>query len=153
MIRSLTELSPCLINIRVTEKGEVYNTKNGKRLNLFIRKSKGIEYLSISIYDKQKKQSRSFYVHRLVAFVYCEGYEPNRIVLHRDGDKMNNHYTNLEWIKSGQPKKARVETIETVEDITHLDNGMTIMPTEEWHRIKKYIKVLTDQIRYNNVAS
>jgi hypothetical protein len=66
---------------------------------------------------------------------------------------MNNHYTNLEWIKSGQPKKARVETIETVEDITHLDNGMTIMPTEEWHRIKKYIKVLTDQIRYNNIAS
>jgi hypothetical protein len=27
------------------------------------------------------------------------------------------------------------------------------MPTEEWHRIKKYIKVLTDQIRYNNIAS
>lgn len=152
MLRSLTELSPCLINIGITEKGESYNKKSGKKLRQFIRKSRDIEYLSISVYDKERKQSRSFYIHRLVAYLYCENYALNKIVIHKDGDKMNNHFSNLLWIKCNHQRGVpRIEeSIKIVEEITHLENGMTVMPTDEWHRIKKYIKVLTDQIRYNN---
>ena len=149
-MKSLRSLDPSLENIEVTEKGEVYNTKTNKKLKQYTRKSKGMEYLAISVYDKVKKRSKSFYVHRLVAYLYCDGYSENRVVEHLDDDKMNNHASNLHWIQSGQ-KRPRVETIERVEEITHLPNGMTVMPTEEWNKIKKYITVLTNQIRYNNV--
>jgi len=149
-MKSLRSLDPSLENLTVTEKGEVFNNKTNRKLKQFIRRSKGVEYFAVSVYDKERKRSRSFYVHRLVAFLYCEGYSKNRVVEHLDGDKFNNHASNLHWIRAGV-KRPKVEVVDRVEEITHLPNGMTIMPTEEWHKIRKYIKVLTDQVRYNNV--
>lgn len=150
-MKTLRNLNYALENISVTDKGEVYNQKTGKKINQFIRKVKGIEYHSVSVYDKIKKQSRSFYVHRLVAFIYCEGYSKNTIIEHLDGNRLNNCASNLRWVTANQRRELRIETVDTVKEVTHLVNGMTIMPTEEWHKIKSYIKVLTDQIRYNNV--
>jgi hypothetical protein len=39
------------------------------------------------------------YVHRLVALTYVDNPDPekNTVVNHIDGDKLNNHYKNLEW--------------------------------------------------------
>ena len=36
-------------------------------------------------------------VHRAVAREFCEGYFPNAVVNHIDGNSLNNDYTNLEW--------------------------------------------------------
>lgn len=144
----LIDFDPILEHINVTRKGEVFNTKTNYKLKQFIRKSKQFEYLSISIYDKRRKYSRAFYTHRLVAYLYCKDYAENKIVKHIDGNTKNNKASNLEW----KMKQMQLITIpkDTVKEVTHLDNGMTILPTEEWNRIKHYIKVLTDQIRYNN---
>lgn len=49
--------------------------------------------------DCKRKQHK---VHRLVATAFCpnpEGYEE---VNHIDGDKYNNHFTNLEWCNRSQ---------------------------------------------------
>lgn len=46
------------------------------------------------------KKRRSFLVHRLVALAWLdcpEGYE-NMDVNHKDANKSNNHYSNLEWV-------------------------------------------------------
>jgi hypothetical protein len=53
-------------------------------------------YLGVVLY-KNKKSTRKK-IHRLVAFHFCEGYGENLVVNHKDEDKTNNVWTNLEWI-------------------------------------------------------
>ena len=36
-------------------------------------------------------------IHRIVAEVYCSGYFEGAHVDHIDNNKLNNHYTNLQW--------------------------------------------------------
>lgn len=47
------------------------------------------------------------YVHRIVAtaFVHNDDPETKRIVDHIDGNKHNNHYTNLQWITQSENMK------------------------------------------------
>lgn len=51
----------------------------------------GNGYLHVTIAGKLH------YVHRLVAAEFVEGYEPGKVVNHKDGDKKHNHASNLEW--------------------------------------------------------
>lgn len=41
---------------------------------------------------------KKIYVHRLVAYYFVDGYKEGLYVNHIDGNKENNHYTNLEWV-------------------------------------------------------
>lgn len=47
----------------------------------------------------RNKKSKKLYIHRLVAQYFIENPDPETLdqVNHKDGDKHNNHYTNLEW--------------------------------------------------------
>lgn len=146
---NLTDLHSSLNNIGVTEDGEVYNKKTGRNLKQYIRKINGSDYYMVSIYCKDKKYSKPFYVHRLVGYAYCEGYDDGMVINHKDGNTLNNNPSNLEW-KRKKEKTIQIPT-EYIDEIVHLENGMTIMPTTEWDRIQKYIKILLNSVRYNNV--
>ena len=37
-------------------------------------------------------------MHRVIAECFCEGYKPNLVVDHKDGNKQNNKAKNLEWV-------------------------------------------------------
>lgn len=86
----------------ITEDGQVYNNERYCWLKPY-KCSSG--YYTYHIYNRQ------MYVHRLVALTYidypddCKYYE----VDHKDENKGNNHYSNLQWISHSKNVKLSFE--------------------------------------------
>jgi hypothetical protein len=57
-------------------------------------------YLYISCQHEGKRPK--YLVHRLVASAFCDGFDPDLSVNHKDGIKINNMPSNLEWITIGE---------------------------------------------------
>lgn len=53
-------------------------------------------YLKVSLHHKGRGHTKA--VHVLVAEAFCGGKHPGMDVNHEDGNKLNNHYTNLTWV-------------------------------------------------------
>lgn len=83
----------------ITENGEVFkiDTRNGKTTECYYHIAHG--YKRIRATDIDTGTRRCLRVHRLAAIYYVEN--PNlkeyNIENHKDRNKLNNHYTNLEW--------------------------------------------------------
>lgn len=65
-------------------------------------------YKRINLYICGKR--KNFFVHRLVALEFVEGFEEGLTVNHIDGNKLNNSYQNLEWVTSGENQKHAYKT-------------------------------------------
>lgn len=52
-------------------------------------------YKQVGLY--KNKKIRTFRVHRLVAFAFCDGYEDGMIVNHKNECRFDNRAENLEW--------------------------------------------------------
>lgn len=55
-----------------------------------------LRYIRLNLTDKDKKQ-KHYSLHRLVAMNFIENPLNHPQVNHKDGNKYNNHYKNLEW--------------------------------------------------------
>lgn len=77
---------------KITEDGKIYNVRRNK----FLSNVLADRYLIVLLYKKGKR--KRYYVHRLVADAYCENTMHKEYVNHKDFNKQNNHYTNLEWV-------------------------------------------------------
>lgn len=84
----------------ITEDGRVWSSKSGRFLKP-CKSSSG--YLKVSLGSKHKNVS----IHRLVAFAFVAGYEDGLEVNHIDGNKHNNHSSNLEWVTKSQNHKHK----------------------------------------------
>lgn len=60
-------------------------------------------YVGIKLCNKGKKFHLS--IHRLVALHFIDNPNNYPEVNHKDGNKKNNHFTNLEWVTSSQNQK------------------------------------------------
>lgn len=80
----------------VYENGDVY-TRYGKKMASHDN-GRGYQIVWLTLPEGRKV----FAVHRLVALCFVAN--PNNLpeVNHIDGDKLNNHYSNLEWVTRGQ---------------------------------------------------
>jgi len=81
---------------QVSSDGQVKNTRTNKILNGDIN---NIGYKRVILYTPIKKR---FFIHRLVATHFCDGYRDELIVNHKDGNKLNNNANNLEWITKSE---------------------------------------------------
>lgn len=45
---------------------------------------------------------KDYFVHRIVASLFCDNPNGYTVVDHKDGNKLNNHADNLEWVSSGE---------------------------------------------------
>lgn len=79
---------------RVSEWGDVMSIGNDEKKLLRLRYS-GDGYLQVTLFKNGIR--KTYRVHRLVATAFCEGAEEFECVNHKDEDKTNNHYDNLEW--------------------------------------------------------
>ncbi len=73
-----------------TANGKVYSFKRNMWLSTKITPN-GYVQATLRAYNK------TVYVHRMVAELFCTAGTGNT-VNHKDGNKLNNHYKNLEWV-------------------------------------------------------
>lgn len=78
---------------KVTDSGDVISLKTCRSVYRYIMKN-GYQMVVLMIGGQERK---SHLVHRLVAIHFIENPRNLPYVNHIDGDKLNNHYTNLEW--------------------------------------------------------
>ena len=63
-------------------------------------------YYTVVLYDASgKRVGKQHHIHRLVAEHFVDGYEDGYEVDHVDGNKLNNNYTNLEWVSSSENRQ------------------------------------------------
>jgi hypothetical protein len=60
----------------------------------------GKGYLKVDL--RKNNKTKRYYIHKLVAEHFLENKYNYKIVNHKDGNKLNNHYKNLEWVTYSQ---------------------------------------------------
>ena len=77
---------------KITNFGNIIN-KNGYKLRYYLRNG----YRANTIYKNGVRKKIS--IHKYVAFFFCSGRTPEKsIVNHKDENRNNPHFSNLEWV-------------------------------------------------------
>lgn len=84
----------------ISHNGEVYSKKS-KRLLKPLENKKG--YLSIELWANYKRTVKK--IHRLVAETFIDNPLEKKEINHIDGNKQNNHVSNLEWCSRSENVK------------------------------------------------
>lgn len=79
-------------NYEVSTEGRVKNAKTGRILK---PRKAGKGYQKVTLCDETGHHDH--YIHRLVADNFSDGGSKELEVNHKDGNKKNNHISNLEW--------------------------------------------------------
>lgn len=93
-------------------KRKEYKTNNGKILKekeLQVRVVQGYKVCKF-FNSKVDKKGRHWKLSRLVAYLFVDGYKSGLVVNHINGNKLDNHYKNLEWCTVSQNTQHAYDT-------------------------------------------
>ncbi|MGL4998098.1 MAG: HNH endonuclease signature motif containing protein [Cetobacterium sp.] len=62
-------------------------------------------YRRVGLYSKPYK--KRYFIHRLVALYFVDGFAEDLQINHKDGDKTNNNCANLEWVTQSQNEQHK----------------------------------------------
>ncbi|NEN24110.1 HNH endonuclease [Cryomorpha ignava] len=122
----MTELNgePLLHHFKLSNLGNVVKIKKGigAETPFSPKNIGGYKYISFTTRNGSRE---TIYLHRLVAEFFVPADDENDVfVLHKDYDRENNHFSNLEWVTSQEfykhraakagrkPKTAKTDTYE-----------------------------------------
>ena len=84
----------------INEYGEIFTTHNRNGVKHLKQYKKKNGYVQVVLVKNKVKSYVS--IHRLVATVFLENDKHYKQVNHKDGNKENNHVSNLEWCSISQ---------------------------------------------------
>ena len=106
---------------QVNEAGDVYSIRNHRVIKGGIF-SNGYRFVNLSVHGKHKNHL----VHRLVAEAFLNQRPVNKLyVNHIDGNKLNNHISNLEWCTQSENLKHAI-AIGLVESQCKIRRSVTV---------------------------
>lgn len=79
----------------VDENGNIYSNKYSKQRLMKQNVSKKDGYVRIKLY--KNNYNKTFLLHRIIADAFIPNHENKKEVNHKDGNKLNNSVSNLEW--------------------------------------------------------
>lgn len=85
--------------------GPTLTTITKDRILKQVAGSKHSPYMGIVMGNSKKR----YYIHRLVAIAFISNPHNKEQVNHKDGDKFNNHYSNLEWATHQENTKHAID--------------------------------------------
>ena len=77
--------------------GTVYNIDRDIIMKPQISKGNAYQHITMSTESSDELGYKTFKIHRLVAWEFLEGYDPNKVVNHIDSCTTHNYAYNLEW--------------------------------------------------------
>lgn len=125
----------------ITEDGKLRNDVTGKILKPKIDR---YGYLTIGIYNKGIKKYPT--IHRLVALTYIPNPENKLQVNHKDGNKLNNAVSNLEWVSN------RENIIHALETKLYNNSNTIVLEDLKTTQCKKF-RSLKELSKYLNVGT
>lgn len=79
----------------VGRNGSIYSVQHGRKLNPYVNPKLTTPYCFVSLYNKRTRERKNALVHRLVAEAFLEDFSNDKVVIHKDGDTLNNRPENL----------------------------------------------------------
>lgn len=101
----------------VSSAGRIRGVNRIAESEFFIRQIRGVflkgrvrrdGYKTVNLRYKRNRQT--FAVHRLVALAFCSNPYNHPEVNHKDGNKLNNHASNLEWVSHSENIQHSIHT-------------------------------------------
>lgn len=121
----------------ISDCGKVFNSKTSKQ----VAQNKNTRgYLTVNLNNNTK------IVHRLVADAFIENKLSKPYVNHIDTNKLNNHYTNLEWCTQRENVKHYIDNTNFKRNISGIENKSF---NGEKHGMAKLVDLEVIEIRKN----